>query len=263
MTAAAIRRELANLRQTVRGEAALPPGLPAADDSVPLARELAASFGELVKGYRRVWGLSQEEAVARAGATHPADEERILSAPPDQVQWRDLDVLARTAPELAQRRWEEVKQAARQELLSGHRAAEATGPAGVSCWQRARFLAVRDGLAEAWGPRNGLEWTLIDLMAQAHALLLSWQENLVALTRQAARSSKPDAEWPGHPLGRRLSEAEMTKEAAAMVERWHRLFVKALEALQRQRRLAPAVVIRNAGQVNVGGQQLNVNASRE
>ena len=45
-----------------------------------------------------------------------------------------------------------------------------------------------------------------------------------------------------------------------MVERYHRLFLKALEALQRQRRLAPAVVVRNAGQVNVAGQQVNVNA---
>jgi hypothetical protein len=263
MTAAAIQRELANLRQAVRGEVALPPGLPAADESLPLARALGASFGELVKGYRRVWGLSQEEAVARAGATDPTDQERILSAPPDQVQWRDLDILARTAPELAQRRWEEVKQAARQELQSGHRAAEATGPAMGGCWQRAQFLAVRAALAEAWGPRDGLEWLLIDLMAQAHSLLLWWQENLVALTRQAARAAKPDPEWPGHPLGRRLADAEMTEEAVGMVERYHRLFLKTLEALQRQRRLAPAVVIRNAGQVNVGGQQLNVNARRE
>ena len=50
----------------------------------------------------------------------------------------------------------------------------------------------------------------------------------------------------------------MTEEAAAMVERWHRLFLKTLEALQRQRRLAPTVIVRNAGQVNVGGQQVNL-----
>ena len=263
MTAAAIRRELANLRQMVRGEVALPSSLPAADESVPLARELGASFGALVKSYREVWGLSQEEAVARAGATHPADEERILRCPPDQVQWHDLDTLARLDPPLAQRRWEEVREAARHELQSGHRAAQALEPVLGGCWQRAQFLAVRDGLAEAWRPRNGLEWLLIDLMAQAQALLRLWQENLLAMTVLAGRAAKPDPEWPGHPQGRRLSEAERTDEAAAMVERWHKLFLKALEALQRQRRLAPAVVIRNAGQVNVGGQQLNVNASRE
>jgi hypothetical protein len=52
----------------------------------------------------------------------------------------------------------------------------------------------------------------------------------------------------------------MREEAAAMAERWQRQFLKALEAYQKQRRLAPAVVIRNACQVNVGGQQVNVSA---
>jgi hypothetical protein len=125
------------------------------------------------------------------------------------------------------------------------------------CWQRAQFLAVRNGLAEAWRPRNGLEWQLLDTMAQAQALMRLWQENLVALTLLAARAGKPDPERPKHPLGRRLTEAEMTEEAAAMVERWHRMFLKTLEALQDLRR-RPPVVVRRAGQVNIGAQQVNV-----
>jgi hypothetical protein len=257
MTAASIRRELADLRRAVRDEAALPPSLPAADESVPLACELAADFGARLKGYREAWGLSPEEALARVGEAHPADEERILHAPPDQVEWLDLERLARRDPELARRLWEEVKQAARQELQSGHRAARALEPLS-DCWARARFLAIRDDLATALRPRNGLERQLIDMLTQAQTMLLLWQENLVAMTLLAARARKPDPDRPGHPLGRRLSEAEMTDEAATMVERWHGAFLRTLKALRDLRRYAPTVIVRSAGQVNVGGQQVNV-----
>src|SRR5437588_11377797 len=52
MKAAAILRELKTLRQTQRDEGALLPTLPAADESLPLAGELAASFGALVEDFR-------------------------------------------------------------------------------------------------------------------------------------------------------------------------------------------------------------------
>jgi hypothetical protein len=257
MKPAAIWRELANLRQTVRDEAALPPALPEPDESMPLAREMASAFAALVKTYAEMFDVPREEAAARAGELDPTREERILHSPPDQVQWHDLNTLARRDPELARGRWEEVKQAARQELESGHRAAAALGCAVSGCWQRAQFLAVRNGLAEAWRPRNGLEWQLIDMMAQAQTLMRLWQENLVGLTLLGGRASKPDPDWPDHSLGRRLSEAEMTEEAAAMVERWHRMFLKTLGALQDLRR-RPPVVVRRAGQVNIAGQQVNL-----
>jgi hypothetical protein len=258
MTAAAIRRELANLGRMVPGEEATPPSPPTADESMSLARELGASFGEMVKCYREMSGLSPQEALARASETHPTDEERILRAPPDQLSWSQLDTLAERDPELARRLWEEVKREAREELQSGHRAALAMGYLVGDCWPRAQFLAVRAALAEGLRPRNGLEWLLIDTMAQAQTLLLLWQENLAGQTLLAARARKPDPDMPRHPLGRRLTAAEMREEAAAMVERWQRQFLKALEAYQRQRRQAPAVIVRNAGQVNVGGQQVNV-----
>jgi hypothetical protein len=42
-----------------------------------------------------------------------------------------------------------------------------------------------------------------------------------------------------------------------MVERCHRLYLRTLGALQDLRR-RPPVVVRRAGQVNIGGQQVNV-----
>jgi hypothetical protein len=49
----------------------------------------------------------------------------------------------------------------------------------------------------------------------------------------------------------RLSDAEAMDHAAGMVERYHRLFLRTLRALQDQRRLGRPVVVRRAGQVNI------------
>jgi hypothetical protein len=58
-----------------------------------------------------------------------------------------------------------------------------------------------------------------------------------------------------------VSEHQSTEQAAAMVERFHRMYLRSFRALRDLRRYAPSVVVQNAGQVNVGGQQVNV--SRE
>jgi hypothetical protein len=121
---------------------------------------------------------------------------------------------------------------------------------------------VRAALAEGLRPPSGLEWLLLDQMAQACTMMQLWGERLAALTQLAALARKPNPERPGDPLGRQLSEAEMMQEAVGMVERSHRQSLKALEAFQKQRRLAPAVIVRNAGQVNVGGQQVNLQAGK-
>ncbi len=42
-----------------------------------------------------------------------------------------------------------------------------------------------------------------------------------------------------------------------MVDRFNRLFLRTLRALRDLRRYAPAVTIQNAGQVNIGAQQVN------
>jgi hypothetical protein len=54
----------------------------------------------------------------------------------------------------------------------------------------------------------------------------------------------------------RVSEAEAGEQAAAMAERFQRLFTRALQNL---RCLPPAVVVvQGAGQVNIGERQVNV-----
>jgi hypothetical protein len=106
-------------------------------------------------------------------------------------------------------------------------------------FQLARFLAIREELAEALQPRNGVERQLIDMMAQAQAALFFWQERLAACVDL-------------HDTG---------EEAGAMVDRSHKMFLLTLRAFQDLRKAPPAVFVQNAGQVNVGHQQVNVSRS--
>src|SRR5580704_1019880 len=83
------------------------------DEAREVARESAAAFADMVRQYQVHWKLSVQEAVARAEEKTPATIERILHAPPDQVSWFDIHTIAQLDPEAAQRRWEEIKEAAR------------------------------------------------------------------------------------------------------------------------------------------------------
>ena len=56
----------------------------------------------------------------------------------------------------------------------------------------------------------------------------------------------------------RLTSAQAVEEAAAMAERFQRLFVRAIRTLRDLRRYAPSVVVQNAGQVNLAALQQNV-----
>jgi hypothetical protein len=256
MRPAALRREMAALRRTVRDEEAFPPSPPAADDGV-LAGEVAAAFGQKVRQYREWHGLTPEEARVRAGGPRPEDLDRALTGPPEEVTWEDLDALTGKDPAGALRRWEEVKRAAREEVRAGHRAARAIQGGDNALWERARFLAVRAELTEAWRPRDAVEQHLVDHLAQWQALLWRWQEAFTAWTETA--SYGPRRRKKGEPPEAvRLSEAEALERAAAKVERLHRLYLRTLKALQELRRARPPVIVRRAGQVNVGQQQVNI-----
>jgi hypothetical protein len=51
---------------------------------------------------------------------------------------------------------------------------------------------------------------------------------------------------------------QAVEQAGAMVDRFNRIFLRTLRALRDLRRCPPPVVVQNAGQVNVGQQQVNV-----
>jgi hypothetical protein len=243
---------------TVVGPHAVPP---VSTEASSLARELAASFRSAVEFYRDHFGCTAPEAVAKVGQSWPPDyEERVLSGPPDQVSWHALEHIAERNPELMAQCWERIKQAAREELESGHRAAQVMEGQDPTPWRRAQFLAIRDDLAREWRPRNGIERQMIDAMAQAQTTVFFWQEMLVTRATLDRMKQDRDVKEYGKWAPPRVSDAEAVEQAAAMVDRFNRLFLRTLRALRDLRRYAPAVIVQNAGQVNVGTQQVNVAA---
>jgi hypothetical protein len=233
----------------------------AAGEAGVLAGELAKSFARMVGSYERHFKLSREEAVRQA-TEPPADEfQRALNGPPDQVGWFDLHLITRADPALALARWEEIKRAALEELRTGHRAAAAAETVNENAWQRARFLALREELSAGWGPRNGVERQLVDTMAQAQAGYLVWLEHLTIRTNLESitndRRHREEGKW-GPP---RVSDAEALEQAAAMMDRFNKLFLRTLRALCDLRRLAKPLIVQKGGQMNVAQQQVNLNTA--
>jgi hypothetical protein len=235
-----------------------PAGVSDQGDAVAVASELASAFRDVLAGYREYYKLSLADAVERATTPSPEYDQQVLTSPPDEVTWAGLENIAERDPERAQQRWEEVKQAAREELRCGHRAARAVEGGGRTLWERARFLAVRAELSEAWQPRDALEQQLIDQLAQWQSLLFVWQQALTAWTAVAGCDPRPRGKRQADREPPRLTESEALHRAAAMVERCQRMYLLTLKALQEQRRAGGRVVIRRAAQVNIGQHQVNV-----
>jgi hypothetical protein len=219
---------------------------------------MAAAVRGIIDMYVRHFKLTPEEAGNKA--LHGSAEEireRTVSGPPNEVSWFALAELFESDPEVGARRWAEIQRAALDELQTGHRAAVAVEPHDSTPWQRARFQALRHDLMEQWQPRGGVERQLIDTLAQAQTAWMYWMDLLAHRTTLEPGPAKRLAE-AGFWEAPRVSDAEALEQAAAMAERFNRIFLRTLRALRDLRRYAPAVIVQNAGQVNVAGQQVNV-----
>jgi len=224
----------------------------------PLAREMAAALREMVESYKGEYGLSTPEAAAQVREHWPEREEHALQCPPPEVSWSDLESLLERDPQKCQQRWEEIKQAACEELQTGHRACQPVEVYGSTPWKRARFLALRSELADGWQPRNGVERQLVDIMAQAQTAAeqwlkaLTWKSALEGAMEEAALRDKGRWEPP------QATRFQVVEQAGAMVDRFNRIFLRTLRALRDLRRGPQPVFVQNAGQVNVAQQQVNV-----
>ncbi|QJW98521.1 hypothetical protein [Frigoriglobus tundricola] len=232
---------------------------PAPNEAGVLAGKLAESFGQMVQAYEQHFSLSREEALQRATAPPLDGGQRTLDGPPDQVSFFDLHQIARTDPDRAAARWEEVKKAALDELRTGHRAAEAVETFNAGAWQRARFLALREELSAEWQPRNGIERQLLDTMAQAQAGYLVWLHRLTTYTSLESCTNDRRIKDEGRWQPPRQSDADATEQAAAMMDRFNKMFLRTLRALCDMRRHSKPVIVQNGGQMNVAQQQVNLN----
>ena len=84
-----------------------------------------------------------------------------------------------------------------------------------------------------------------------------WQHTLTVYAELAAHGWQQAAKDRQRFEPPRVSDVEAVDRAAGLVERFHRLYLRTLKALQDQRRPSRRVV-RRAGQVNIAHQQVNV-----
>ena len=231
-----------------------PGGELSTDESWPLAREFAGAYRRMVDCYRRDYGKDPETALSEAADFPDFMRADALDGDPASVSWHDLDRLADEDPALALRRWDDVKEAAIQDLATGHRAARALEEfAGTERpYDRAEFLALRSALAEEWQPRGGMEWLLIDKLAQASTEEMRWLKQ--AVSARACQWNEPGREsrHVGHRVTPRVSFVAATDQAMGMADRWNRIFCRTLRALRDLRRFDVQVNINGPGQVNFG-----------
>ncbi len=169
---------------------------------------MATAYANMVGVYREHLKLTTQEAVDKADEP-PADgwQDRVLKCRPDHLTWMDFAQLTKCDPDLARQRWDELKQIARNELKSGHRAAKVVEGASNSPSVRAGFIALREDLAAQWQPRNGIEWTLIDTIAHAFTLYEFWTQRLM-LWSMLECEGLPDKTWDDTWNPPRVSESE-------------------------------------------------------
>jgi hypothetical protein len=224
-----------------------------ASEALPLASEMAAALSRYVEAQKEHRGLNADEAIEELDSRVAAWNEIAEKADPSSATFFELARLTKADPDRAKRKWDEVRAAARAELQSGHRAAKANEVSlSFDAWPRASFLALREEL----GTQTGLERVLVDSLTHACTAQLFWHERLMmyaCLETDNARTKRH-----GEFVRPRLDDAQAMDQAAEMVERFNRIFIRTMRMLKELRRQSPTFVVQNAGQVNVADKQINV-----
>lgn len=220
-----------------------------------LAERLARKYSETVHFYVTQEKLSIGEAEQKLASTTEASLQRILERPPRDVEWWALQHLAGHDPKVALAKWEEIKQAARDDLASGHHFVNEV-VLGTP-YERGVFLAVRHAFKEQWKPQNAGEQLMVDMLSQLFCEHLFWLRSLQTRANLDAENEKVDVTRTGAWKPSRISDYEAIEQSAEMVDRFNRLFLRTLRALRDLRRWAVNVNITNPGQVNIAQQQVN------
>ncbi len=219
-----------------------------------LAREMGRAYRERVEHLRKEMSVEKADALASDGGAQLAALEQT---PPDQLDWWALGRAADLDPERARAAWERALAAARDELYSGHRAARAVEATG-SPWERAQFLAILDVFVDDWKPRGGIEAALVETLAQAYSTQLTWMARLTVLSNTEIQRQDREIEERGRWAPPMVDAAAAIDQAAAMVDRFNRLFMRTLRSLRDLRRYSASVVVQNVGQLNLGQAQVNI-----
>ncbi len=246
---------MARTRRMQIGTAVVPVERGVPSEAASLAQELGQAYLRTLQHYREGLSTSPDVAEAERWALIVHDPEEVAEAPAGQISWRGLGQLIEQDPAQGEAVWQRIKAEAREHLASGHRAAAALEHEGTPS-SRAAFLAIRDSFREEWQPRGGMEDVLVDVLAQAHSAYLSWftvlQVRATVDVKRMDETLKKYSYWEPP----RLEEAAALEQAAAMMDRFNKLFLRTLRSLRDLRRYGP-VIVQNPAQVNIGTQQVN------
>lgn len=226
------------------------------DEIGSLARELARGHRDLIDQFQRYAGMGVAGAAAAARTPRDHALGLVRTESPERLSWSTLSQIAKHDPTTTLAAWTRIKDAARQELASGHRTALSLERAGTP-WDRARFLALRDAFRDDWQPGGAVESALIDLLAQSFGAYLQWSERLSLYVESQCETEDVKLKQDGYWMPPRVSEAKWMTWCAEQASSAHRRFLMTLKTMQDLRRL-PAVRITTVGQLNVAQQQINV-----
>ncbi len=217
-----------------------------------LADKLAQARMQVVASYEQA-GLSRQEALAKLKESPASFVDHLRKQPLKSTTFWQLDEIAASDPQAAMKRWHSMIDEAGDQIATGHSAADALEVSPQDAWQRAQFMALCDELADGWQPRNGIERQIIHSMVQSLTMKNFWLHKMLAMEAIETSDCKEHTLAPP-----RVSTLQAIDQAATMVERFDRMFIRALRQLRDLRRYMPTIVVNNAGQVNIGEQQVNV-----
>ncbi|MBA3726925.1 MAG: hypothetical protein H0W86_10850 [Armatimonadetes bacterium] len=222
----------------------------------PPVKEMAEADAQRVQFDKTVDELSDKEADGKdASDRNELCRARLLDGPVNQITSFDLGEMTEAEPETAAKAWQRINDDAVDDYESGHRAARVlAGCMNLGPLDLARYMVMRASLIAEWEPNSGSELQIVDMMVQAFMMLEHWTG------RHASHfmlGFDRDRESGKHVLPR-VHQAEALEQSASMMERFQRMYTRQVKTLKDLRKGAPPVVVQNAGQVNVGQQQVNV-----
>lgn len=223
-----------------------------------VARKLFAKYHQLVESYKNVEKLSSAEAFAKADeAPDEAFWAQQRLKPLENFSWFDLNAMPGDA-NLTVSIWEQIKQAAREEVLSGTYAFSKV--VRRTPYENAIYLAVRAAFQDQWTPQNGGEQLLVDQLAQMYTQYLYWLHRLEIRTEIDREVEDGNVQRRGRwkPTPENGTTPQWIETTAKMIDVFHTLFLRTLRALRDLRRWGVNINITGAGQVNIGQQQVNM-----
>lgn len=229
--------------------------------------ELARNFALNIRHRYEYFGIKFEDvekandaALAKKSCEEHTDyySEVALKTPPRELEWTHLTALGEKDMQAALDLWWRVREWATDELDTGGRTAKAVG--AVTPQDHARFQVLRDSFIDAWQPKNQIEKSMVEILAQTYSLYLYWSQ----ISHERAINTQLRADRISNKTYKRSwetpyqHEADAIDQAYKLADGYNRQFLRTLRQLRDLRRYVPPVIVNNGGQVNVANQQVNV-----